>query len=802
MRPKRNAMHPARRPVVAALALAAASCGGGGGGGGGGSGGEIPADCVRSQSGLICGSGGGTPAANQIGTPTAATLGRDRAALRTGEFLTGRTGRPNDEHPLLTINADAAYSRGWTGAGSLALVMDSGIDAAHREFEGQIEAAMDFTDDSGAAADTSSRGHGTGVASVLAARRHYDRPGTCGPTGSGLPLCDMHGVAFDAKLLVAKVTASRTGNPGVDIATELTAELRRWNRALSWGEAQGATVANLSRGLPLSNLPTSDVTGRGDGIYTIAEGSPWSRFGFGAAALNAREWQRALGADSEMVLVVAAGGGLLRGEGGRPYPNFPGVMATEVDDDGNLRLSGRMLVVGSWDFRGRLTSSSNGAGHLCRNWDADANTCNDPYRIRDFFLLAPTSPFIPRADRSRGTDPSTEPAILFNRYIRSSGTSFAAPQVAGAVAILRQMWPYMSGRDLARLLLTTADKSIRNYDPNVHGQGLLDLDAATRPVGAAGIPMGSEAAGASLGLGAGAAGSGIELQGMADALARVMVLDSFRRDFYVNLGAALAASDRRGDSPFALQGRRAVRAAAPYDAPYDAYARLLAPDGSLALPLARGWRATAAARNASGERHLRLTTGDALRFPGRARLRWNLGGGELIERHSFLGAGLAGAVAVGQGHRTRYLHLGAALDTDGPLGLDLYWSRGRTRVATAAQSLIRGVDALDSEAWAATARLDLAGGWRLGAGVARPLRVVSGAASLSVPVARAPDGGVTRRAARVSLAPVTPETDYGLYLARGGKHFHLLGYAEMRDNYLNRRGRAVFGGGLELRWEW
>ena len=776
MRPKRNAMHPARRPVVAALALAAASCGGGGGG------------------------GGGTPAAERIGTPTAATLGQERATLRTGEFLSGR---PN-EHPLLTIKADAAYSRGWTGAGSLALVMDSGIDATHLEFGGQIEAAMDFTDDSGAAADTSSRGHGTGVASVLAGRRHYDRPGTCGSSGSGLPLCRMHGVAFDAKLLVAKVTASRTGNPGVDTATELTAELRRWNRALSWGEAQGATVANLSRGLPLSNLPTSDVTDRGDGIYTIAEGSPWSRFGFGAAALNAREWQRALGADSEMVLVVAAGGGLFRGEGGRPYPNFPGVMATEVDDDGNLRLGGRMLVVGSWDFRGRLTSSSNGAGHLCRNWDADANTCNDPYRIRDFFLLAPTSPRILRADRNRGTDPRTEPAILFNRYISSSGTSFAAPQVAGAVAILRQMWPYMSGRDLARLLLTTADKSIPGYDPNVHGQGLLDLDAATRPVGAAGIPMGSEAAGASLGLGAGAAGSGIELQGMADALARVMVLDSFRRDFYVNLGAALAASDRRGDSPFALQGRRAVRAAAPapYDAPYDAYARLLAPDGSLALPLARGWRATAAARNASGERHLRLATGDALRFPGRAKLRWNLGGGELIERHSFLGAGLAGAVAVGQGHRTRYLHLGAALDTDGPLGLDLYWSRGRTRVATAAQSLIRGVDALDSEAWAATARLDLAGGWRLGAGVARPLRVVSGAASLSVPVARAPDGGVTRRAARVSLAPVTPETDYGLYLARGGKHFHLLGYAEMRDNYLNRRGRAVFGGGLELRWEW
>jgi len=426
MRPKPDARRPARRPVVAALALAAASCGGGGGGGGGGSGGEIPADCVRSQSGLICGDGGGTPATQRIGTPTAATLGRERATLQTGEFLAGRTG----QHPLLTINADAAYSRGWTGTGSLALVMDSGIEATHTEFEGQIEAAMDFTDDSGAAADTSSRGHGTAVASVLAGRRHYDRPGTCGSSGSGLPFCFMHGVAFDAKLLVAKVTASRTGNPGIDIATELTAELMRWESALSWGEAQGATVANLSRGLPLSNLRTSDVTDRGDGIYTIAEGSPWSRFGFGAAALNARQWQRALGADSEMVLVVAAGGGLLRGERGRPYPNFPGVMATEVDDDGNLRLGGRMLVVGSWDFRGRLTSSSNGAGHLCRNWDADANTCNDHTASG----ISSSSP-LPRrslAERTGTAAPTQAP---------SPQSSLTDTSVVQAPALRRRRWP-------------------------------------------------------------------------------------------------------------------------------------------------------------------------------------------------------------------------------------------------------------------------------------------------------------------------------------------------------------------------
>ena len=61
-------------------------------------------------------------------------------------------------------------------------------------------------------------------------------------------------------------------------------------------------------------------------------------------------------------------------------------------------------------------------------------------------------------------------------YRTLGGTSMAAPAVTGAVGIVHQMWPHMTGANLTKLLLNTANKDIPNYDENVHGQGLLDLN--------------------------------------------------------------------------------------------------------------------------------------------------------------------------------------------------------------------------------------------------------------------------------------------------------------------------------------
>lgn len=69
-------------------------------------------------------------------------------------------------------------------------------------------------------------------------------------------------------------------------------------------------------------------------------------------------------------------------------------------------------------------------------------------------------------------------------YASFSGTSAAAPIVSGSVALLAQHYRDQLGNDeVVGRLLQTADKTGIYADVDVYGQGFLDLDAATRPVG-------------------------------------------------------------------------------------------------------------------------------------------------------------------------------------------------------------------------------------------------------------------------------------------------------------------------------
>lgn len=71
-----------------------------------------------------------------------------------------------------------------------------------------------------------------------------------------------------------------------------------------------------------------------------------------------------------------------------------------------------------------------------------------------------------------------------------NGTSFAAPIVSAAVAVLREAYPYMTATQITSLLFETArDIGAPGVDP-VYGHGMLDMERATRPVGAALVPIG------------------------------------------------------------------------------------------------------------------------------------------------------------------------------------------------------------------------------------------------------------------------------------------------------------------------
>ena len=67
---------------------------------------------------------------------------------------------------------------------------------------------------------------------------------------------------------------------------------------------------------------------------------------------------------------------------------------------------------------------------------------------------------------------------------RVVGTSFAAPLVAGGFALLKQYFRTQLGNhEIVNRLKVTANKSGRYSDQDIYGQGVLDLDRATRPVG-------------------------------------------------------------------------------------------------------------------------------------------------------------------------------------------------------------------------------------------------------------------------------------------------------------------------------
>ena len=85
------------------------------------------------------------------------------------------------------------------------------------------------------------------------------------------------------------------------------------------------------------------------------------------------------------------------------------------------------------------------------------------------------------------TAPGTHLSAGFSSNLE--GTSFAAPIVSAAIAVIREAFPYMPSTQITELLFTTArDLGVAGVD-EIYGHGMLDLERATRPVGAELIPI-------------------------------------------------------------------------------------------------------------------------------------------------------------------------------------------------------------------------------------------------------------------------------------------------------------------------
>ena len=400
---------------------------------------------------------------------------------------------------LALINADYAYARGATGAGVTLGMIDTGINREHIEFAapGKLHPDSDLsygTDIAPGALD-----HGTAVGGVMAARRDPARSGD-----------NMHGVAFESQVLSLGIPLRA---PDPDYVPVETSDFDRSGSDIFFApmfrelNAKAAAI-NLSFGVP-GNIES----------YNAEELRAVLPQAIAAAA------QQDVAPADRAVYVWAAGNaqGRRRPDGtieeGRSVELLPGLPYLLPE------LRGHYLATVAVDTdTGRLADFSSHCGVAA-----------------DFCLAAPAT-FIMVPYRDGYTT------------VEIGGTSLAAPLVTGAVGLLTQHYRDQLGADeIVERLLATADKTGIYADAQIYGQGLLDLDAATRPQGEARLPTGASLAGPAVNRALSALASA---PAFGDALSRglagreIAAFDSLDAPFFSPLNSYL-----RTPSPLGVEER-------------------------------------------------------------------------------------------------------------------------------------------------------------------------------------------------------------------------------------------------------
>ena len=144
-----------------------------------------------------------------------------------------------------------------------------------------------------------------------------------------------------------------------------------------------------------------------------------------------------------------------------------GVVQTTDIEWGALETHNRLLIVGSVDPSGEISSFSNRPGDACLLVNG---VCNPDNLLMNRFLVAPGE-LILVANNDGGVT-------------RASGTSFAAPMVSGAIALTQSRWRWLANHpvETSEIILRSA-KDLG--DPGVdrtYGWGLLDIEASQAPL--------------------------------------------------------------------------------------------------------------------------------------------------------------------------------------------------------------------------------------------------------------------------------------------------------------------------------
>lgn len=361
---------------------------------------------------------------------------------------------------VLDMKADYALSHGYDGRifnrnpdGSLiddspdgnVLIaeIDTGVDLTHTDLDDNLRAdlAVTCTTAGGCVAGgTDQEGHGTNVAGIMVAERN----------GIG-----MHGVAPRAKLV--PIAAIISGGSTTS--------------AFAYANSVGAQVINNSWGLIYSNddqrtMPIIDATGPAVPIYhptgTYAAPTP--------AELRSSLTFADHGTTDEAELQAAvAAGRIIVFSAGNDALNQPGVMAgLPAYFQGAVAPAGIAQV----DYNTVNPSHYDWSKHWVAAISlADNNTISSFSHecgiAKNWCLAAPGE--IASTTKDGGG------------YEANNGTSFSAPNISGAIAVMLGAFPQLAPDEVLQILFDTATDLGDPGVDDVYGHGLVNLENATDP---------------------------------------------------------------------------------------------------------------------------------------------------------------------------------------------------------------------------------------------------------------------------------------------------------------------------------
>jgi subtilisin family serine protease len=636
---------------------------------------------------------------SNLGTRTV-DYNSDKTSYETDEYKEDNNGFGGGSYNY--VNASSAYSRGWTGKDSIVAVADTGYDIDHSEFSGQVVGTKDYTN----TGVGDNHGHGSHVLGTILAKKD----------GTG-----MHGVAFDSKAIVIKIGDGRAVS--LDSAAE----------GLAWAADQGAIVGNLSANSNYDSWFRNSIVKLGDNNYKTTSESYNYSDGVYYNRMTVDQWKTIT--DKGLVLVNSAG------NQGLDISAMPGWFATETDADGNLVLGGKVLIVGSYNQNTDVIDGfSNKAGHLCRVVVDD--TCRDQYKTSDFYVLAPGSTY------------STNNV---GGYDTMRGTSMAAPIVTGQIAILHQMWPHMKGENLVKLVTNTADKNIPGYDVNIHGQGLVDFDEATKPQGAVGIPTTGRVDGSTSTIDNTYVSSGSTSLASLSNL-NIMVLDDYDRDYYLNLGNSFTVKDTRkySDVQMLVDNKNTYL---PHQQMYGSFAQ----GGQ--YDLAKNYNfGFYTGENGNGD--YSLNVGKDFYLNNKFKLKTSVG--YMSEQDTWLGNSSDGVLAVGDNNDTTSANIGVSYQLGNNV-LTLDYSKGKTDISTVDNSLIKSFSDVETESYRLAYEIHKDTHTTFGWSFSLPSHITSGSMDLEVAESVNLDGTINYTNINSDLAQGTKEKNLGFFYSKSGE---------------------------------